>query len=133
MFVNLTLAVAAMIACLATQAALLLVPARMARPGNHRFWPAFRHVALIMVALLVGAAAQMGIWAALYWSIGAISGWEEALYFSGVTYTSLGYGDVTLSGEDRLLAPLQAASGLMMFGIITAVLVGEIDRLRGRS
>ena len=133
MLVNLTLAVATMIACLGAQAALLIVPARLTRPDNHRFWPAFRHISLIMIALLVGAAVQMGIWAVLYWWIGAIPGWQEALYFSGVTYTSLGYGDVTLSGEDRLLAPLQAASGLMMFGIITAVLVGEIGRLRGRS
>lgn len=133
MFVNLVLALATMIACLAAQAALLLGPMRMARPSDRRFWPAFRHVALVMATLLIGAAAQMVIWAALYWAIGAIPGWQESLYFSGVTYTSLGYGDVTLKGDDRLLAPLQAASGLMMFGIITAVLVGEIEMLRRRS
>lgn len=131
MLVNLVLAAGTMVVCLAAQAALLIAPLMRVRPMPG-FWPAFRHVAGVMVALLAGAALQMVIWAALYHGIGAIPDWQDALYFSGVTYTSLGYGDLTLAGDDRLLAPLQAASGLMMFGIITAVLVGEIERLRSR-
>ena len=45
------------------------------------------------------------------------------MYFSGVTFTSLGYGDVLLKDEMRLLGPLQAANGLMMFGITTALFI----------
>jgi hypothetical protein len=50
-------------------------------------------------------------------ALGASQEFETALYFSGLTFTSLGYGDVVLNGRVRLIAPLQAANGLMMFGI----------------
>jgi Ion channel len=46
-----------------------------------------------------------------------------------VTFTSLGYGDVVLNGRMRLLAPLQAANGLMMFGITTAVFIAAASEL----
>ncbi|MDB5376462.1 MAG: hypothetical protein JWR00_908 [Rubritepida sp.] len=50
------------------------------------------------------------------------------MYFSGVTFTSLGYGDVVLQGRTRLLAPLQAANGLMMFGITTALFIAAVQQ-----
>lgn len=52
--------------------------------------------------------------------------------FSGVTFTSLGYGDVVLDGRIRLLAPLQAANGLMMFGITTALFFSAIQQAMGK-
>jgi hypothetical protein len=45
-----------------------------------------------------------------------------------VTFTSLGYGDVVLDGRMRLLAPLQAANGLMMFGITTALFIAAVQQ-----
>jgi len=50
------------------------------------------------------------------------------MYFSGVTFTSLGYGDVVLDGRMRLLGPLQAANGLMMFGITTAIFISAVQQ-----
>jgi CBS domain containing-hemolysin-like protein len=54
------------------------------------------------------------------------------VYFSGVTFTSLGYGDVVLPRQVRLLAPLQAANGLMMFGISTALFIACVETVTRR-
>jgi hypothetical protein len=72
------------------------------------------------------------IWALTYLAVGAISGLEEALYFSTVTYTTLGYGDVLLDQSWRLLASFQAANGIIMFGWTTALIVNYVNRLKDR-
>ena len=71
----------------------------------------------------MGNIVQVALWALLYRLLGALPDFETAMYFSGVTFTSLGYGDVLLKGEMRLLGPLQAANGLMMFGVTTALFI----------
>ena len=81
-----------------------------------------------MLVLMLGNVVQIGIWATLYRLFGALGDWETAMYFSGVTFTSLGYGDVVLHGRVRLLAPWQAANGLMMFGVTTALFMSAVQR-----
>ena len=93
----------------------------------------FTRIVVIMLALAAGMIAQMAAWAALYLSLGAFADFEEALYFSGVTYTSLGYGDVVIKSDARFLAPMEALTGLMMVAIVTAVLIGAINRLTRRD
>jgi len=46
-----------------------------------------------------------------------------------MNYTSLGYGDVVMSASWKLLGPLEAADGLLMFGISTAMIFAVIQRL----
>jgi hypothetical protein len=46
-----------------------------------------------------------------------------------MNYTSLGYGDIVMSPSWRLLGPLEAANGLLMFGISTAMIFAVIQRL----
>ena len=53
---------------------------------------------------------------------------EEATYFSFVTFTTLGYGDVVLSDRWRLLSSLEAANGIIMFGWTTAVVMAVVQR-----
>lgn len=95
----------------------------------------FRNMALVMVALSLGTVLQMVLWAVVYRWMGQLPDFETALYFSGVTFTSLGLGDITLAGTARLLAPLQAANGLMMFGLSTAVFIDVLQQgsRRGRT
>ena len=76
---------------------------------------------------------EASIWAGAYVGVGAIDGWEPALYFSIVTYTTLGYGDVTLDPSWRLMASLQAANGTIMFGWSTALIVNFVQRVRDRG
>ena len=68
-------------------------------------------------------------WAAIYLSIGEFSDLPEALYFSVVTLTSLGYGDITLSSQWQILGTFEAMAGLILFGASTAFLLGLMRKL----
>ena len=128
MITILALGLLAMSACLALQALASVLAARYfaraaKRPLGPKPWRAiFLQFSILMIVLMLGNIVQVGFWALLYSALGAFEDFETAVYFSGVTFTSLGYGDVVLNGRMRLLAPLQAANGLMMFGITTAAL-----------
>ncbi len=63
-------------------------------------------------------------WAAVYLSVGEFTELSTALYFSVVTSTTLGYGDITLSERWRLLGSFEAMGGLVLFGASTAFLLG---------
>ncbi len=52
-----------------------------------------------------------------------------AFYSSAENYTTLGYGDVVMSARWRLLGPLEAADGMLMFGVTTAMIFSVIQRL----
>jgi voltage-gated potassium channel Kch len=84
---------------------------------------------VVVLAMFVAALLESGIWAAVYLAAGAISDLETALYFSTVTFTTLGYGDVTLDTSWRLLASIQAANGTIMFGWTTAIVMAVIRRM----
>jgi hypothetical protein len=89
-------------------------------------------VALVWVVVLlmsVAALLEAGVWAATYLMAGAIPDLETALYFSIVTFTTLGYGDITLDTGWRLLASFQAANGTIMFGWTTALVMTVIHRI----
>jgi voltage-gated potassium channel Kch len=80
---------------------------------------------MIFVATLLEASA----WAAAYLTLGAISGLEPALYFSVVTFTTVGYGDVVLTPEWRLLGSFEAVNGIIMFGWSTALVIAVVQRV----
>lgn len=64
-------------------------------------------------------------WAVMYLyhpQIKALGDLDTALYFSMVTFTTLGYGDVVLTGQWRMLASIQAANGVIVFGWTTALI-----------
>lgn len=79
--------------------------------------------------MLGASLVESAIWAATYVAIGAFDGFEPALYFSVVTYTTLGYGDITPHEGWRLVAALQAATGIVMFGWTMALLLAVAQRL----
>ncbi len=68
-------------------------------------------------------------YAILYVVLGVLSGMEPALYFSTVTFTTLGYGDVVLDPRWRLLASFEAANGIIMFGWTTAIVIAAVQRV----
>jgi len=67
------------------------------------------------------------LWAAAYLALGEIKDLEPAFYFSMVTFTTLGYGDLVLDENWRLLASFQAATGIIMFGWTTAILIAVVQ------
>ena len=89
-------------------------------------------VGLTSVCLLLKHYVDIVCWAAVYWTLvgtGQFDGFENALYFSSVTYTSLGYGDFVLTGPWRLLCGIQAINGILLFGWSTALLFILVQRL----
>ncbi|WP_029077064.1 ion channel [Kaistia adipata] len=124
----------AMAACLALQALASVVAVRyFAHVENRPLGPTprrtvFIQFSVLMIVLMFGNIVQITLWALIYRGLGAFDEMQTAWYFSGVTFTSLGYGDVVLQDRTRLLAPLQAANGLMMFGITTAMFFAAVQR-----
>jgi hypothetical protein len=80
----------------------------------------------VMLLTLVGNFIQMAVWALLFLLLGEFSDFQMALYHSGVNFTTLGYGDIVMSEHWRLLGPLEAANGILMFGVSTAVMTAAV-------
>lgn len=66
---------------------------------------------------------QASLWAILYLKLPGIvefDSFEKAIYFSLVTFTTLGYGEITVASSNRILSGLEAINGIMMIGWSTA-------------
>lgn len=86
---------------------------------------------LIVIFLFVFAlhAVEMFVWALAYWITGALPTLGDSIYFSVVSYTTVGYGDVVLDAEWRTLGASEAAVGILLFGWSTALLFAVIQRM----
>ena len=93
------------------------------------FWSDFIIVALIILFSLVAHLIEIALWAAAFMICGEFHEFGIAYYHSAVNYTTLGYGDLIMSPKWRLLGPLEAANGIMMFGVSTAMIFTLILRL----
>jgi len=82
------------------------------------------------VVMLLLHTVEVWIWAGAYQILvpGELQTFEEALYFSFVTFTSLGYGDVTLSSDWRLLSGIESLAGLLVAGFSTALLFSVLQQ-----
>jgi hypothetical protein len=56
---------------------------------------------------------------------------ETAIYFSLTSYTTVGYGDVVLPASWRILGPVEAGVGILMFGWSTGIMVTALTRIYG--
>ena len=91
-----------------------------------------------LVVLLAGVStcvlgvvtAGVWLWAMAYYALGVFGTLEEAVYFSLVSYTTLGFGDVLLSQQWRLLAGMEAANEFLNFGLLTALLIEGLRQVR---
>ena len=70
-------------------------------------------------------------WAGLLLWRGAFEALEPALYFAIVTFTTLGYGDIVLGPEWRLLGAVMAANGTIIIGWTTALVFVAVQRIHG--
>lgn len=93
--------------------------------------PATTRLGILVAAALLAFLShivQVWAWAGVYLLAGEFELLEEALYFSTVTFTTLGFGDLTVSADWRLLSSFESAAGLFLFGISTAF-VFEVMRI----
>jgi len=89
--------------------------------------------ALIQTAITLIAlhALEIMIWAGVYKAlvpVGELADLETAIYFSFVTFTTLGYGDITLSDGWRLLSGIQALNGILLVGWSTALMFAVVQK-----
>ncbi len=84
------------------------------------------------VSLWALAVVTVGvwIWAITYYSLGIFDTLEAAVYFSLVVYTTLGFGDLLLHPDWRLLAGMEATNGFLTFGLLTALLIEALRQVR---
>ncbi|KJC53714.1 metal transporter [Bradyrhizobium sp. LTSP849] len=84
------------------------------------------HLMGVMIAtaavLQVAHTLEILAWAWTYGIIQAAAPGSELLYFAFVNYTTLGYGDITPVREWRLIGPLTAMNGVLLFGWSAAIL-----------
>jgi len=86
-----------------------------------------------VVPLFVGHFAQVGLWAALLLLLGALQTYDDAFYFSLVTFATLGYGDIVLAPGYRIFGALAATCGSLMLGWSTALIFAAISRARATA
>lgn len=87
---------------------------------------------ILFVVFGIFAIHTLEIWlyAAVFEALGEFPDFETALYFSTVTFASLGYGDVRMSPDWRLFGSIEAANGMILFAWSTAFLLSVMGRLR---
>ena len=101
---------------------------RLGRAGM-RYLIDFTIVVLVMSFAFVAHVIEVAVWALLFMMCGEFREFGPAYYHSAVNYTTLGYGDVIMSPSWKLLGPLEAADGSLMFGVSTAMIFAVILRL----
>lgn len=101
-------------------------------------------VMVVTVVWILGmVTAGVWIWAIALWLLGIFITIEASVYFSLVAFTTLGFGDILLPQNWRLLGGMAAANGLLNMGLLTAMMVEvlrfvrvgqlEVKKQKGRS
>jgi len=92
-----------------------------------RFWGDLAIVSGATMLAGVAHLVEVIIWAFVFVFCGEFGQFGGALYHSAMNYTTLGYGDVIMSPSWKLFGPLEAADGMLMFGISTAMVISVIQ------
>jgi hypothetical protein len=98
-----------------------------ARPDK-RFRPITWLLIRIAWWLILVHVFEIAVWALFFWWQRCLPTAESSLYFSGVTYTTLGYGDLLLPQEWRLFGPLEALTGSLMVGLSIAFFFAVVSK-----
>ena len=98
-----------------------------ARPDT-RFWSITWLLIRIAWFLILIHLLEIGIWALFFLWQECLPDAEASFYFSGVTYATLGYGDLLLPNEWRMFGPLEALTGTLMCGLSIAFFFAVLSR-----
>lgn len=122
-----------LVACLAIQLLATVIVIRylmllMSRhAGNTSFMTDFRMISAVALVAFIGHLVQAAIWAALFMQLDEFSDYPTAFYHSLVNFTSLGYGDIVMTEQWRLLGAMESANGVLMFGITAGALLSIMN------
>ena len=102
---------------------------RRASIGSHEWWSwnwlFIRLVGWMILLHLI----EITVWALVYVWREALPDLATAMYFSGVTYTTTGYGDLVLPNDWRLVGAVEALTGILMCGWSTGFFFAVASRL----
>jgi voltage-gated potassium channel len=101
-------------------------------PKKVGFKAAFQVLSFTALLLMLLHFLEILIWAGAYLAIPEIrqlANFEEAIYFSMVTYATVGYGDIVLEPQWRIMSGFEAMSGILLFGWSTAMLFSIVQKI----
>ena len=84
---------------------------------------------IAMVAMMLGTFVQVILWGVLFVWLGEFTELYEAVYHSAVNFASLGYGDIVMQKQWKLLGPLEAINGVLMLGMSAAALMAILQHM----
>jgi hypothetical protein len=102
---------------------------RYAGPTVLRFWRDMGILILVALYMMSAHLAEIGIWAFYLTSQNLFPDFRTSFYFSAVTYTTVGYGDLVLPDQWRLFAAAEALTGILMCGWSTGVFFAIVSRV----
>jgi len=108
--------------------ALLRALIRSGALGKSGFRPVTHFVVVLACWLVLIHLVEICVWGLFYRWQGCLPDAESALYFSGATYTAVGYGDVLLPKPWRMLAPLETLTGVLMCGLSTGLFFAVVSQ-----
>ena len=132
---NLLVGVPVMLVCLVVQVAVVFwcvrYCARRSAQGSGKrvLLAAVRPLVASMLALMTANVLQIALWGWLFVLLGEFEDLYPAIYHSAVNFTSLGYGDVVMNQEWKLLGPLEAANGVLMMALSAAALTAILQNV----
>ena len=134
MLLNIVIAAVMLVATTAIHAGGMVLAMRMMRPhSGHLLHELLRfriyRISGIVLLMFNVSLLEVLLWAATYRLLNALQGFEQAFYFSMVTFTTLGYGEIVLDKQWRLLSSSEAANGIIMFGWSTAIILAAVQHI----
>jgi Ion channel len=91
------------------------------------FWLLTRLMIILTFCLILIHLAEISVWGLLYFWQGCLPDADAAFYFSAGAYTTIGSGNLVLPEPWRLLAPLEALMGALMFGLSTGLFFAVVN------
>jgi hypothetical protein len=98
------------------------------RPEDTRFWPMTWLLIRIAWLLIVIHVFEIAVWALFFRWENCMPDLESSFYFSGITYLTIGYGDLVLPKEWRLFGPIEGLTGILMCGLSTALFFAVVSK-----
>jgi hypothetical protein len=127
MLVQIVMATVMLLATIVIHGAAVMLLFRMGRSAiaNRQKLPAYARLGIscfFVVGFVLAHMSEIVLWATAYRVAGELHNFEEATYFSAITYATIGYGDITLSREWRIASAIEGVNGILLFGWTTAFL-----------
>jgi len=94
-----------------------------------RTWPITLLLIRVTLLLILIHGVEISVWALFYRWSGCLPDAESAFYFSGVTYTTIGYGDLVLPRPWRILGPIEGITGILMCGLSAGLFFATVTRI----